>query len=112
MPFTKLDQHALASLDETRLLDALHTLLRFPSVTGYEADAQRWLARHMRELGLEVDLWPIDVEMTRQQAGFPGLEVDRSQHEALGLVGKWQGSGGAGKLLVFNGHIDVVPAGD
>lgn len=44
------------------------------------------------------------------------MEVDRSGHEALGLVGTWHGSSDSvaskGKHLIFNGHIDVVPVGD
>ncbi len=40
------------------------------------------------------------------------MEVDRSGHEALGLVGTWQAGAGLARRLVFNGHIDVVPEGD
>jgi acetylornithine deacetylase len=47
-----------------------------------------------------------------RRTDFPGMEVERDGHEALGLVGTWQGSGGDGKRLIFNGHIDVVPEGD
>src|SRR5579883_2161413 len=70
----------------------------------------------MRQMGLEVDLWPIDVAAMRRHPQFPGMEVDRSGHEALGLVGIWHGSpagtAGNSKHLMFNGHIDVVPVGD
>lgn len=112
MPLTEREQQALASLDEAGLLSTLRGLLRIPSITGREAEAQRWLAERMREFGMEVDLWNIDVTELRQHPAFPGMEVERDSYEALGLVGTWQGNAGPGKRLIFNGHIDVVPEGD
>ena len=116
MPLTDIERSALAALDEQKLIDALRDLLRISSVTGQEAAAQHWLGRHMQQLGLDVDLWAIDVAALQKHPSFPGMEVDRSKHEAIGLVGMWQGTPGACtptiKRLVFNGHIDVVPEGD
>ncbi|MBO0793429.1 MAG: hypothetical protein J2P36_21100, partial [Ktedonobacteraceae bacterium] len=112
MPFTESEQRALSALDQAGLLNTLRELQRIPSVTGREAEAQRWLSEQMRAVGLDVDLWTIDVEELRGRADFPGMEVNRAGHEALGLVGNWQGSEGTGKRLIFNGHIDVVPEGD
>lgn len=110
MPLTRTEQAALAALDERGLIAAIRDLLRIPSITGQEADAQRWLAAHMQEHGFDVDLWPINVAHARLHPRFPGMEVDRSDREALGLVGSWQA--GEGPRLIFNGHIDVVPEGD
>ncbi len=112
MPVTlsTAEQTALAALDERGLIVALRDLLRIPSITGQEAAAQRWLARHMQQLGLAINLWEINVAEMQQHPQFPGMEVDRGSHEALGLVGAWQA--GAGPRLIFNGHIDVVPEGD
>jgi acetylornithine deacetylase len=112
MPLTETEQQALSSLDEGALIQTFRDLLHIPSITGREAGAQRWLGQRMREMGLDVDLWTIDVAEVCQRADFPGMEVERDGHDALGLVGSWQGSGGAGKRLIFNGHIDVVPEGD
>lgn len=112
MPLSETEQKVLALLDEDGLIEAFRNLLRIPSITGREAGAQRWLAQHMSTLGLEVDLWTIDVKALQRHPDFPGMEVERDGHEALGLVGTWQGSGGSGKRLIFNGHIDVVPEGD
>jgi len=116
MPLTGIERSALAALDEQKLIEALRDLLRIPSVTGQEAAAQHWLGRHMQQLGLDVDLWAIDVAALQKHPSFPGMEVNRSKHEAIGLVGMWQGTPGActptSKRLVFNGHIDVVPEGD
>src|SRR6266480_415190 len=116
MPLTENEKEALSTLDEQRLIDALRDLLRIQSLTGQEATAQRWLGQHMRQLGLEVDLWTIDVASLQKHSQFPGIEVDRNKSEALGLVGMWQSIGGRerskDKRFVFNGHIDVVPEGD
>ena len=116
MPLTDIERSALAALDEQKLIEALRDLLRIPGVTGQEVAAQRWLGRHMQQLGLDVDLWTIDVAELQKLPEFPGMEVDRSKHEAIGLVGMWQGTPGrhisTSKRLVFNGHIDVVPEGD
>ena len=114
-PLTAHEQTALSALDEQGLIQAFQHLLRIPSVTGQEADAQRWLGQHMQQLGLRVDLWTIDVEALQRQPQYPGMEVDRSHSESLGLVGTWQReetSHPSSKRLIFNGHIDVVPEGD
>ncbi len=116
MPLTEIEKGALDALDEQRLIDALRDLLRIQSVTGHEFIAQHWLGQHMRHLGLDVDLWTIDIESLKKHPRFPGMEVDRSKHEAIGLVGTWQSIAGgvrsSDKRLIFNGHIDVVPEGD
>lgn len=113
MPFADVERKALAALDEQGLINALRELLRIPSVTGQEAAAQRWLAQHMQQLGLDVDLWTIDGAALQKHPRFPGMEVDRSKHEAVGLAGVWEGANATpGKRFVFNGHIDVVPEGD
>jgi acetylornithine deacetylase len=114
MPLSLVEQIALAALDEQGLIRAIRDLVRIPSITGQEGAAQHWLAQHMRQNGLDVDLWNIDVAELQKHPQFPGMEVNRSDFEAVGLVGAWQRETHAlnGKRLVFNGHIDVVPEGD
>src|SRR6266516_5243140 len=95
MPLTENEKEALSALDEQRLIDALRDLLRIQSLTGQEAAAQHWLGHHMRQLGLDVDLWTNDIVSLQKHPQFPGMEVDRSKHEAIGLVGVWQSMAGA-----------------
>src|SRR5215467_8995436 len=113
MALTEIEQKVLSALDEQGLIDALCELLRIKSLTGQEASAQRWLGKHMKRLGLDVDQWTIDMDTMRKHPQFPGMEVDRSKNEAIGLVGLWHGAASGGDLkgrkLVLNGHIDVVP---
>ena len=116
MPLTAMEREALSALDEQGLINALRDLLRIRSLTGQEATSQRWLGHHMEQLGLDVDLWTIDAASLQKHPQFPGMEVDRSKSEALGLVGTWQrrrdGNRSSYKRFIFNGHIDVVPEGD
>lgn len=105
----------------------LAQLVSYPSVGGSEAEAsvQRWCAATLQGLGLDVDLWPIDLPALRADPDFLGEEVERT--EAWGCVGTWRPAaedgtgGGAGPQaaedgtvpeVVLNGHVDVVPPGD
>lgn len=93
------------------IVRATSDLVAIPSVSGTpaECEAQAAMAARMREVGLDVDHWRIDLEELAADPAFPGMEVERS--EAWGLVGRLAGVGG-GPSLMLNGHIDVVPTGD
>lgn len=96
------------AVDRDELLAILGTLVATPSCDGRESAAQRAIAALMREVGLEVDLWEIDLgELARHPAC--SWEIERG--EALGVVGRL-GGGRGGRDLILNGHIDVVGAGD
>lgn len=99
----------------------LAQLVSYDSVGGSQAEAgvQRWAAATLQGLGLDVDLWPLDLETLRADPEYPGEEVDRD--EAWGCVGTWRPGGGAGPwaaedtatpALILNGHLDVVPSGE
>jgi acetylornithine deacetylase len=96
--------------DEAELIATLHELIAIPSIGGTpgEAAIQHHLAERLAELGLEIDLWPIDLAGLRAREDFPGEEVDRTQ--AWGLVGTHRP--GERAALVLQGHVDVVPIGD
>jgi acetylornithine deacetylase len=102
---------ALDAIDEAALARLLLELLAIPSVSGSaaESEIQHVLARHLTELGLEVDLWPLDLPALHLDPDFPGTEVPRD--ELWGLVGTVGGSGD-GPTMILQGHTDVVPAGD
>jgi acetylornithine deacetylase len=96
-----------AHLDREGVLDLLRSLVRIPSVTGEEDAAQEFVARHLRDLGAEVDAWPVDVEALRALPGFPGGRILTSRQNVVGTL---RGAG-PGPTLVLNGHIDTVTAG-
>jgi acetylornithine deacetylase len=97
-------------VNEAGLVATLCELIAVPSIGGTpgEAEIQHLLAGRLAELGLAVDLWPIDLADLRGHADFPGEEVDRAQ--AWGLVGTHRA--GERPALVLEGHVDVVPPGD
>ena len=107
---TAPERRVLDAVDEAELVATLVELVRVPSVTGTDAESelQHTMARWYEEAGLEVDLWPLDLEELRADPGFPGSEAPRL--EGHGLVGT--GAGDGEPALVLQGHVDVVPAGD
>jgi acetylornithine deacetylase len=102
---------ALAAVDEEAIAALLLDLLAIPSVTGSaaESELQHRLAGHLGRLGLDVDLWSMDLPGLRADPAFPGTEAPRE--EAWGLVAATP-DGGDGPTMILQGHVDVVPAGD
>ncbi|MBT3165659.1 ArgE/DapE family deacylase [Streptomyces sp. Vc74B-19] len=102
---------ALAAVDEAATARTLKELISVPSVTGSaaESELQHQLAGRLEWLGMDVDLWSMDLPALRADPGFPGTEAPRE--EAWGLVGTTP-DGGDGPTLILQGHVDVVPPGD
>ncbi|MEH0576603.1 MULTISPECIES: ArgE/DapE family deacylase [Streptomyces] len=106
----------LAAVDEETVGRTLLDLIAIPSVTGSaaESDLQHHLAGRLDRLGLDVDLWSMDLPALRAHPDFPGTEAPRE--EAWGLVAHTAdggvGGGGEGPTLILQGHVDVVPPGD
>lgn len=101
---------ALDLVSSDRLVALLQELLRVPSVTGTaaEGEAQQLLAKRLEAIGMDTDLWEVDLAEVTSDGAFPGMEAPRD--DAWGLVGVM--GAGEGPTLVLNGHIDVVPTGD
>jgi acetylornithine deacetylase len=131
-----VEDRILRKVDEKKnaIVELLRTLIRIPSLTGEEGEAQAFLAGCLRELGMKVDAWEPDIEEIfkrfPEQAQYPThwqhdlilpyertasyAELIRSgKIEVLNyknrpnLVGWLKGLGG-GRSLLFNGHIDNV----
>jgi acetylornithine deacetylase len=114
---SRAERDALGALDQDALVGLLRELIAIPSLDGDESAAQRWIAAWMRDAGLETDVWQIDLDELSRHPDWCH-EVDRV--DAVGVVG-WYGEPAAGHAaagsvagrdLLFNGHIDVVPVGD
>lgn len=86
----------------------LQDLIRIPSVTGEEGPIQRFIADKLKAMGLTVDLFEPDLSSLRQHPAF--VEVTRGYEGRPNVVGVLKGAGG-GRSLLFNGHVDVIPAG-
>ena len=114
------DRHSYGAIDASRVDDAVNalapeliafaqSLVRIPSVSGNEQAAQRAIAARYEALGLETDIVPSVREEVESHPAFSDDAipfVDR-----LNVIGRWRGRG-AGRSLIVNGHMDVVPPGD
>ncbi len=133
----------LAKIKENEKLirELLRTVIKIPSLTGEEGEAQEFIAKYLKELGLQVDIWEPDIEeifnMYPESAQYPThwqhdliLPYDRfptydelittrkidvlNYKNRPNVVGTLKGQGG-GKSLLLNAHIDhvtVEPKGD
>ena len=106
-PMRDAERRVLDAIDVDGLVKYLCELISFPSVGGQETAAQRNIAAKMRALGLGVETWDVDFEKLR---GHPAFSMPIPRKEGIGVVGSY--GEGAGKSLMFNGHIDVVSPGD
>ncbi|HOT22935.1 MAG TPA: ArgE/DapE family deacylase [Thermoleophilia bacterium] len=105
------ERAAAAAVDERDLVAFLRELVAVPSLDGEETAAQRTVAEWMTAEGLATDVWEIDLASLTEHPEF-SCEVERDG--ALGVVG-WVGKNASdegGRDLLFDGHIDVVPAGE
>lgn len=104
------EQRVLDAIDTDGLLALLCDMIAIPSLDGSagELQVQQHVAEWMRANRLEVDTWELDFAAL-QSHPHCSWEVERAR--GLGVVGSL-GEGQGGRSLIFNGHTDVVPAGD
>lgn len=87
----------------------LQGLVRIPSVVGHEGDAQKFMEKTFKNLGLEVDVWEPDVaELRKHPAFFKTTSYTKFGYKGRpNVIGKMRGSG-EGRSIILAGHIDVV----
>ena len=96
----------------SELIAAIQQLVRIPTENlppgGNERAGQEHLARRLRDLGLDVELYALaDVPgLTEQTSYWPG----RDYRDRPNLTAVWRGQGG-GRSLLLTGHMDTVPRG-
>jgi acetylornithine deacetylase len=96
--------HAEIDRREEELITIVGELVRRPSLLGQEAQAQAYVADHLRASGLTVDTWDLDEELKRHpEGGDSGVPFAGRPN----VAGRLKGAGG-GRSLILNGHIDVV----
>ncbi len=131
-----MEEKILDACDELKQqnVELLTKIVRIPSITGEEREAQEFLSNHLRELDFQVDLWEPDIKRLFEK--YPGAAQYPSHwkydlilpysriptYEALVESGKievlnynnrpnlkavWKGTGG-GRSLLLSGHMDNV----
>jgi len=86
-------------------------LVRFPSLRGQEREAQDFIHDALKDRGYKMDRWAIDINEIKNHPGFSPVTTD--YRNAINVVGTHhpKTKSGAGRSLILNGHIDVVPEG-
>lgn len=107
VPLSPQERRAAEAVDPDRLFALLADMIAIESVANRETPAQERMAAEMRAIGLETDVWEIDFRQLRRH---PAYTADIEREEGLGVVGSM--GRGAGRALILNGHVDVVPAGE
>lgn len=90
-----------------REVEFLRGLVRRPSTLGNEAQVQRFVAEELRDMGLAPDVWEINHAEIARLPGYSPVEWSYAGRPNVAAVLE---SSGGGRSLVFNGHVDVVPA--
>src|SRR4051794_457466 len=89
---------------EDEIIETVSELVRRPSPLGAEAEAQGYVADHLRATGLNVDVWDLDEALKDlPNAGNSGVPFAGRPNVAGVLAGSSNG-----RSLILNGHIDVV----
>jgi len=108
---TELTQKILDAVDRgfDRQVSFTQDLVRFPSVRGQEHTCQDFIYNAMRDRGLAMDRWAIDVAEIENHDGFSPVKVNYDN--AINVVGTHRPRQQTGRSLILNGHVDVVPVG-
>jgi acetylornithine deacetylase len=94
--------------EKNQIVEFLRDLIKFPSVTGEEGEIQKFIHSKLKKMGLTVDVWEPDLTILKNHPAF--VAVSKGYEGRPNVVGVLRGAGG-GKSLLFNGHVDVIPAG-
>ena len=85
----------------------LSDLIAQQSLPGKEWEIQKLISKKLKEMNLEVHMWEPSWEKLKKHPGY--VPVEMGYDKRPNVVGIWRGTGG-GRSLLFNGHVDVVPA--
>ena len=103
-------ERALEALDREfgATVVRLQQMVAIDSTTGTEGEVQAWARHRMEQLGLEVE--EVQLEESVLAAHPSAVVVPWSGKGRPNVVGRWRGAA-AGRSLILNAHVDVVPPG-
>lgn len=103
---SRILQAVKAGFDEQ--LAFVEELITYPSERGREAPAQDLVAGALARRGYSVERWVVREDDIRHH---PAYRTAHDYDNAINVVGTYRSRTEAGRSLILNGHIDVVPAG-
>jgi len=99
---------AVASL-QGDMVELAATLVRFPTLNGAEADAQYFMEGLFRGMGLATERFEVRDADLKNLPGYSPSVGQWERHD--NVVATHRPRNPAGRSLILNGHIDVVPVG-
>ncbi len=102
-----VEQAVLDRIDSGTVVTTAAELVGLPSLSGAEDVAQEQVARMLRRVGADVEIWRADVG---RLAASPWFSAEFDRIDPLCVVGRFGSD--QGPTLLVDGHIDVVPPGD
>ncbi|AXR79799.1 ArgE/DapE family deacylase [Natrarchaeobaculum sulfurireducens] len=96
---------------DEQLRSFVDDLCRFETTPGDEAPAQKWLREFLEQAGFETYTWEANPERLADHPSFPDdpSAIETANRPSVAGVLEF-GDPDAGRTLVLNGHVDVVPA--
>ena len=89
----------------------LSDLVRIPSVTGKEAEAQKYVEKMYKDIGLKVESFIPDIVKLKKHPAYVHLDPEDNRYfNRPNVEGILEGTGDA-KSIKLNAHIDTVPPG-
>src|SRR5579859_3186817 len=106
-----LESDILAAVENLRrdMVDLATTLVRFPSLNGNEAGAQDFMAGLFRGMGLATERFEVRDADLKKLPGYSPSVGQWERHDNVVAIHRPRDF--AGRSLILNGHIDVVPVG-
>jgi len=89
---------------KNEIIDFCRDLIKIPSISGDEGDIQKFVAEHLRNMGLEVRVWEPDISKMKDHPEY--VDTGKDYVNRPNVVGIYKGRGG--RSLLLNGHTDVV----
>ena len=87
------------------MVRTLQALVRIPSVVGHEEEAQKFMEKLYRSLGLKVICLAPDLEKVKHHPAF--IDTGMPYEGRKNVIGLLPGES-ASPSLILNGHVDVV----
>src|SRR3954471_2421776 len=108
-PALDADILAAVAAAQNDLTGLLSSLVRFPSLNGQEAGAQGFMEDVFREMGLATERFEVLDADLKDLPGYSPAVGQWERHD--NVVALHRPASHAGRSLILNGHIDVVPVG-